>query len=130
MKNLKIAKKKGFSLVELLVVIAVIGVIAAIAIPAMSGIFGQADTQKLNRNAQNVVASFNAARAAGNQTVFADEPAAVAAIITAPGLSGAGTFASSQFVSVMTPAEAALLDSRIGTTGSGASLTLVYNPVP
>lgn len=130
MKNLKIAKKKGFSLVELLVVIAVIGVIAAIAIPAMSGIFGQADTQKLNRNAQNVVASFNAARAAGNQGDFADEPAAVAAITTAPGLSGAGTFASSQFVSVMNPAEAALLDSRIGITGSGTSLTLIYNPIP
>lgn len=128
MKNLKIAKKKGFSLVELLVVIAVIGVIAAIAIPAMSGIFGQADTQKVNRNAQNIVASFNAARAAGNTTVFADEQACVDAITAAPGIAGAGTFSTSQFVSVMAAAEATLAMAKIGTTGAGASLTLIYTP--
>ena len=35
-------RNRGFSLVELLVVIAVIGIIAAIAIPAMSGMNAQA----------------------------------------------------------------------------------------
>ena len=65
MKALKVSKKKGFSLVELLVVIAVIGVIAAIAIPALGGIFGQSREAKNRRNAQSICSIFSAASNAG-----------------------------------------------------------------
>jgi prepilin-type N-terminal cleavage/methylation domain-containing protein len=128
MKNLKVSNKKGFSLVELLVVIAVIGVIAAIAIPAMSGIFGKADNNKTLRNAQNIVSSFNAARAAGNTTVYADEDAAVAAIVTATGITGAGSFSATRFSAPMQTSEAAAAKAHIDISGTGADLTLVYTP--
>jgi type IV pilus assembly protein PilA len=106
MKNLiKTNVKKGFSLVELLVVIAVIGVIAAIAIPAMSGIFGKSESAKVARNAQAIVSTFNAARAAGNQTSY-DKAGAIAAIATTTGITGGGSFATSVFQAPMSGAEA------------------------
>lgn len=95
MKNLKVSKNKGFSLVELLVVIAVIGVIAAIAIPAMTGVFSNSRTAKAKRNAQNIASTFAAAQAAGYTATVADEDAAVTAINT--GVSGSGAFSTSFF---------------------------------
>jgi prepilin-type N-terminal cleavage/methylation domain-containing protein len=98
MKNLiKTKAKKGFSLVELLVVIAVIGVIAAIAIPAMSGIFGQSEATRTQRNAQSIVSTFNSARAAGNQATYANEAAVTAAICGVAPINGGGAFAASTF---------------------------------
>ena len=127
MKNLKKNIKKGFSLVELLVVIAVIGVIAAIAIPAMSGIFGKADASKTNRNAQTIVASFNAARAAGNQTVFADASACANAV-TAGSISGSGVFATSSFTSPMSTTEATAAKLQLVAVGTGTNMTLALDP--
>ena len=46
--------KAGFSLVEMLVVIAVIGIIAAIAVPTIGNITEQANNSKAKRNAQNL----------------------------------------------------------------------------
>ena len=63
--NTRNSSKKGFSLVEMLVVIAVIGVLTAIAIPIIGRINEQAKVAKDNRNAQAVVTMYNAARAAG-----------------------------------------------------------------
>lgn len=56
---------QGFSLIEMLVVIAVIGVIAAIAIPSISGINDAAAKSKDQRNAQNIVSVYQAGVAAG-----------------------------------------------------------------
>jgi type II secretory pathway pseudopilin PulG len=102
-------------------------VIAAIAIPAMSGIFGKAETQKVNRNAQNIVAAFNAARAAGNSASHT-ETTAIAAVTASPGLNGAGTFATANFAAIMSDTERDAADAKISAVGSGADLTLVYNP--
>jgi len=65
MKNTKTALKKGFSLVEMLVVIAVIGIIAAIAVPNIGKINDKAKEGKNLRNAQNVASIFASANAAG-----------------------------------------------------------------
>ena len=125
MKNLiKTNAKKGFSLVELLVVIAVIGVIAAIAIPAMSGIFGKADATKSKRNAQNIVGTFNAARAAGNVTVYANTAAAITAITSTTGIAGGGAFATSNFVVPLSSTEVTAASTTITSIGSNADLTL------
>ncbi len=66
--NLKKARKAGFSLVEMLVVIAVIGIIAAIAIPNIGTINDSARVAAANRNAQSVASVLNAAVSAGVDT--------------------------------------------------------------
>jgi prepilin-type N-terminal cleavage/methylation domain-containing protein len=67
MKRLRLKKTavKGFSLVEMLVVIAVIGVIAAIAIPSIGNINGAAKTTTDQRNAQSIIEVYQAGLAAG-----------------------------------------------------------------
>lgn len=74
--------RAGFSLVELLVVIAVIGIIAAIAIPNIGNVTGAATVAKAQRNAQNVASTFAAARAAGNTASYADAAAATTAVVS------------------------------------------------
>jgi prepilin-type N-terminal cleavage/methylation domain-containing protein len=56
--------KKGFDLVEMLVVIGVIGVIAAIAIPNIASINNNVREAKNQRNAQSIVSIYAAATAA------------------------------------------------------------------
>lgn len=67
MKNIKLntSRKAGFSLVEMLVVIAIIGIIAAIAIPNIGALNDNARDAAAKRNAQTVASVLNAAVAAG-----------------------------------------------------------------
>lgn len=60
--------KAGFSLVEMLVVIAIIGIIAAIAIPNIGNINDSARQATAQRNAQSIASVINAAIAAGAET--------------------------------------------------------------
>lgn len=63
--RVKSSLKAGFSLVEMLVVIAIIGVIAAIAVPQISNFTDNAKKGKDQRNAQNLSSVCATAQAAG-----------------------------------------------------------------
>jgi type IV pilus assembly protein PilA len=82
MKNIKLNKKAtgGFSLVEMLVVIAVIGIIAAIAIPNIGSINDSARKASAQRNAQSIASVLNAAIAAGASTGFSSGTSATAIV--------------------------------------------------
>src|SRR3954466_11437849 len=63
--NIKHSLAKGFSLVEMLVVIAVIGIIAAIAIPSIGSINASAQAATAKRNAQNIASVYQSGLADG-----------------------------------------------------------------
>ena len=86
--SLKNTVKAGFSLVEMLVVIAVIGIIAAIAIPNIGNINGAAKASQQQRNAQTIANVFAAATAGGADL---STQTTTAGIITALSTGVAGT---------------------------------------
>lgn len=59
------ASSSGFSLVEMLVVIAVIAIVTGIAIPNLAGLSSRANFAKDERHAQEIASLAAAARAAG-----------------------------------------------------------------
>jgi type IV pilus assembly protein PilA len=82
MKNIKLntSRKAGFSLVEMLVVIAIIGIIAAIAIPNIGSLNDSARDAAAKRNAQTVASVLNAAVAAGADLGTLADGAAIVAL--------------------------------------------------
>jgi prepilin-type N-terminal cleavage/methylation domain-containing protein len=98
MKNTKKALQRGFSLVEMLVVIAVIGIIAAIAVPTIGKINDSAEEAKDRRNAQSLASVFATAQTAGlNFYVDADPTGTVDLIIAGDTVTDAGPFLGTFF---------------------------------
>ena len=62
LKNSKLSKK-GFTIVELLVVIVVIGILTAITVVSYSGVTSRANTSANKSNAKNVISAAEAVRA-------------------------------------------------------------------
>jgi type IV pilus assembly protein PilA len=91
--------KAGFSLVEMLVVIAVIGIIAAIAVPNIGRINDSAKEATARRNAQNLASVFASAQAAGLRFGgTATTPAAITtAIVTGAKVTEKGPFENTWF---------------------------------
>jgi prepilin-type N-terminal cleavage/methylation domain-containing protein len=56
---IKLTNKKGFTLIELMIVIAIIGILAAIAIPNFIAYRNKAYCSKAETDAQNVVAALS-----------------------------------------------------------------------
>ena len=130
MKNLiKTNVKKGFSLVELLVVIAVIGVIAAIAIPAMSGVFENSTTAKNKRNAQSIASLYSSLRAAG-ATVESPSKETIAAALTNAtngGVAGSAgsAFATTKFYAPMSNTERDAAVTKLNYNSATDSLDVI-----
>jgi type IV pilus assembly protein PilA len=91
--------RKGFSLVEMLVVIAVIGIIAAIAVPNIGRINESAKEATNRRNAQNIASVFASAQAAGlNFAGTATDKAVIAAaVVTGAKVTEKGPFENTWF---------------------------------
>ena len=89
--------KAGFSLVEMLVVIAVIGIIAAIAVPTIGNITKQANISKAKRNAQNLASVYSSAVAAGASFASSDEDGIVGELVTGVYGGAEGGFDSTLF---------------------------------
>ncbi len=127
--NTKLVKKNaGFSLVEMLVVIAVIGIIAAIAVPNIGRINEAADQSKDMRNAQNIASVCAAASAAGHDFVLGTAALTTAAIVTGATISESGNPFNGTFFGVpnLSAAEQTGCNSYLALSNG----MLTYDPNP
>jgi prepilin-type N-terminal cleavage/methylation domain-containing protein len=97
-KSLRRSAKAGFSLVELLIVIAIIGIMASIAIPLIGKLSDNTKVARAKRNAQNIASVFNSAYTSGAYD-SATLPTTVGTVIADldAGKEGSGSFVGTTF---------------------------------
>lgn len=69
----KLACHKGFTLIELIVVIAILAILMAVAVPAYSGVKRDAAAQVMEANCRQYYTAVKAAQAAGNYQVTGND---------------------------------------------------------
>jgi type IV pilus assembly protein PilA len=74
---MKLKNKKGFTLIELIVVIAILGILAAVLIPTISGYTDKANARAVEADARTIITAAAAAYAEDNLTPTEAEIAAI-----------------------------------------------------
>ena len=111
--------RRGFTVVEILVVVAVMGLLAAISIAAITGINQRAVDAKDRRNAQFAAMLYSSARAAG--ATFSSNSADTIGVINElmEGKSGIGQMSTVRFqLSGVSPVDANALARFLAFDGS------------
>lgn len=122
---------RGFGLVEVMVVICIVGVLAGIAIAAMSGVYSKSVATKSKRQAQNIAATYAAAKAAGATFTVATREGVVDALSSTTGVRGSGVYADCIFVVPMSLEEKNEVRASpvlVEATDDDGALLLLFKP--